>query len=229
MPDSEPRELASDASQQSQQGEKKESHRWETLVEIVEVVALALVAIATAWSGYQAAKWDGRQSTLYGTASSYRFQADADSTAGGQVLVADSAMFTAWLQATAAHQARLAAVYVRRFSPDYRLAFKAWLKTSPLTNPDAPAGPADMPQYHNPGLVRAARLNGRASATFDQGTTARENSDNYVRATVLFAAVLFLVAIAQRFTVREVRVATTALAFGLLIFGVVAAVQLPRA
>jgi hypothetical protein len=202
---------------------------WETLVEIVEVVALAFVAIATAWGGYQAAKWDGRQSVLYGTANTYRFQAEAASTAGGQVLVADSAMFTAWLQATAAHQTKLADVYVRRFSPEYRSAFYAWQKTSPLTNPNAPAGPADMPQYHNPRFAQATQLNNLAAATFALGSAARDNSDNYVRVTVLFAAVLFLVAIAQRFTIRNVRVATTTIAIALLVFAVVLAAGLPKA
>src|SRR3546814_20453856 len=31
------------------------------LVEILEALLLAVVAVATAWSGYHAAKWDGRQ------------------------------------------------------------------------------------------------------------------------------------------------------------------------
>ena len=34
-------------------------NRHEKVVEILEAVLLAVVAIATAWSGYQAAKWDG--------------------------------------------------------------------------------------------------------------------------------------------------------------------------
>jgi len=62
--------------------------------EIAEVVILALVAIATAWSGYQATQWGGRQATLYGQASTTRFAADASSTRGGQVLVADASFFT---------------------------------------------------------------------------------------------------------------------------------------
>ena len=41
-----------------------EKRRWEEILEIVEVVVLALAAIATAWSGYQAAKGDGQQSIL---------------------------------------------------------------------------------------------------------------------------------------------------------------------
>ena len=73
--------------------------RWRTAVEIAEVTVLAIVAIATAWSGYQATQWGGRQTVLYGQASSTRFQADALSTLGGQQLVADSSMFTAWLVA----------------------------------------------------------------------------------------------------------------------------------
>jgi hypothetical protein len=102
----------------------------------------AIVAIATAWSGYQAAKWDGQQSLSYGRASADRFRADAASTYGGQELSADSAMFTAYLQARSAGDRKLEAVYVRRCAPDYRAAFFAWLKTDPFTNPAAPAGPA---------------------------------------------------------------------------------------
>jgi hypothetical protein len=112
--------------------------------------------------------------------------------------------------------------------PDYRIAFQAWLKTDPLTNPNAPAGPAYMPQYRNPDLVTAAQLNTRAAAAFALGTTARDNAESYVRDTVLFAAILFLVAIAQRFKLRNVRVATTTVAFALLIYTAVSVVQLPR-
>jgi hypothetical protein len=34
------------------------------IVEIVEAILLAVVAVATAWGGYQAARWDGRQAEL---------------------------------------------------------------------------------------------------------------------------------------------------------------------
>lgn len=45
---------------------------------------------------------------------------------------------------------------------------------------------------------------------------------------VLFASVLFLVAIAQRFKVRSVRIATTTIAFGLAAYTTVAVATLPR-
>jgi hypothetical protein len=100
--------------------------------------------------------------------------ADAASTLGGQELVADSSMFNAWLQARGADDPRLQAVFARRFTPEYRSAFQAWLKTRPFTNPAAPAGPGYMPQYRNRQLEEAKRLNGQASAAFTEGTEARE-------------------------------------------------------
>jgi hypothetical protein len=209
--------------------ESQRKRRWETLVEVVEVVVLAIVAVATSYSGYMAARWDGRQALLYGHASTDRFRADAASTRGGQELVADASIFTAYLQAHAAGDTRLATQYVRRFTPDYRAAFDAWLKTAPFTNPAAPAGPAEMPQYRNPHLEAAARLNATALATFDQGSAARDNAEAYLRDTVLFATVLFVVAIAQRFKVRSVRVTTTTIALALAGYTLAEMLTLPRA
>ena len=202
--------------------------RWHELVEVVEVVILAVVAVATAWSGLQAAQWDGRQSLLYGRASSYRFQADAASTLAGLQLSADASMFTGWLQAHAAGDTQLQAIYVRRFTPDYRDAYEAWLKTDPFVNPAAPPGPAAMPSYHNPNQDKANQLNALAAATFDEGTAARDNADKYVRDTVLFASVLFLVAIAQRFKAHRARVAIGVIAIGVLTFVAISLIQLPR-
>lgn len=202
--------------------------RWHGFLELAEVLILAAVAVMTAWSGLQAAKWDGHQSLLYGQASRDRFQADAASTLAGQQLSADASMFTAWLQAHAAGNAELQAIYVRRFTPDYRAAYEAWLKTDPFVNPAAPPGPGYMPSYRNANQEAAKRLNALASATFDEGTHARENAEKYVRDTVLFATVLFLVAIGQRFKAMRARLAVGVIAFCLLTFVVVSVVQLPR-
>jgi hypothetical protein len=198
------------------------------IAEILLVIALAAVAIATAWSGYQAARWDGRQALLYGTATRMRIEADETITLGGQQKLLDVSTFNTWIQAKQAGNEQLAALYVRRFSPEYKVAFDAWLKTDPFHDPSAPAGPAFMPEYVNPGNVEGQRLNDEASATFDQGTEARETADRYVRQTVLLATVLFLVAIAQRFKFRAVRTAAGVIALVLLLYAVSGIVTLPR-
>jgi hypothetical protein len=144
------------------------------------------------------------------------------------VLAADASMFNAWLQARAANNPQLQAVFARRFSPEYRSAFEAWLRTDPFTNPNAPPGPAYMPQYRNPQLEQGKRLNDQAAATFEEGTAARETADRYVRVTVLFALVLFLIAVGQRFRFRPVRMGVNAVAVGLLAYGLYTAITLPR-
>jgi hypothetical protein len=205
----------------------REKRRWEETIEILEVVLLALAAIATAWSGYQAAKGDGKQSVLYSEASVVRIQANTAATLGQQRLAADGAMFSAWLEARAANDPQLQALLVRRFSPEYRTAFAAWLDTEPFTNPDAPPGPGYLPDYHNPQTEQAETLNEQAATLEEAGTEARHTAEEYVRATVLFALVLFLVAVGQRFRLRGVRVATIAIALGLFSYGLYGIATLP--
>jgi hypothetical protein len=85
-----------------------------------------------------------------------------------------------------------------------------------------------MPSYHNPNQDKADRLNAVAAAMFDKGTEARDTAEKYVRNTVLFAAVLFLIAVAQRFKAIRTRIAIGTIAVGLLTFVVISVAQLPR-
>jgi hypothetical protein len=221
-------EAAHKLAEKPEDPETREKRTWREVAEILEVIVLAAVAIATAWSGYQAARWDGRQAFLYGTASRGRIQADEATTLGGQQKLLDVSTFNTWIQAKQSGEEQLAALYVRRFSPEYRVAFDAWLKTDPFHDPNAPPGPTFMPEYVNTGDVEGQKLNDEASAAFDEGTEARDNADRYVRQTVLLATVLFLVAIAQRFKYRAVRTAAGVIALVLLIFAVSGILTLPR-
>jgi hypothetical protein len=207
---------------------KRRSRTWEDIVEVLEAIALGLVAVATAWSGYQAAQWDGRQALLYGQSSTVRIEADEQLTLGGQQRLVDVTTFNTWIQAEARGDSELADLYVRRFSPEYRVAFEAWLGTHPFVNEYAPPGPSFMPEYVNHMLEEGERLNERADVLFDEGTEARETSENYVRLTVLLATVLFLIALSQRFKVRGVRIGLLGVAVALFAYSVVSIIGLPR-
>ncbi|MGZ5129421.1 MAG: hypothetical protein ACXWE5_13325 [Actinomycetota bacterium] len=228
MPEGMNVEVAHTLSEGGEPVESDERRHWTELAEILEVIVLALVAIATAWSGYQAARWDGRQAYLYGTASRMRIEADEALTLGGQQKLLDVTTFNTWIDAQRSGDEKLAALYIRRFSPEFKVAFDAWVATDPANNPDAPPGPSFMPEYVNPGTEKGQELNDEASATFDEGTEARENADRYVRQTVLLATVLFLVAIAQRFKYRAVRMTAAGIAVAVLILAVSGIVTLPR-
>ena len=202
--------------------------RHEVAIEIGEAFLLALVAVATAWSGYQSALWDGRSAKLYGTSSRIRIAATQDTTRGGQEQLYDATTFNFWLQATLTHNPKLAVGYEKRFRPEYRPAFRAWLATRPFANPRAPAGPIFMPQYHNAHLARGAELNVQAGEVFQQGAEARETGEKYVRTTVLLATVLFLIALSQRFGLLKVRIGLLFVAVVLLVVSLVSIADYPR-
>jgi hypothetical protein len=195
-----------------------EPGRWrEELIEILEGVLLAIVAVSTAWSGYQTARWDGKEAHAYQASSTKQSFATQASTRAGQVELYDSTTFSFWLQAHADGDAKTQLTFARRFRPAFQPAFQAWLKTDPFHNPKAPAGPLEMPQYHNALATRADALNHEALVDFEEGTRARHDAEEYLRNTVLLAMVLFLIAVAQRLSVMAVRRSMLVLAGILLV------------
>ncbi len=230
MPEGANVEIAHSLTEHDEHDEQGGGHHdgWHRVLEILEVGLLAIVAIVTAWSGFQAAKWDGHQSVLYGHSSRDRFEAEAATTTGDQRLAFDAGIFTAWLQAYSAGDNNLEATLLKRMTPEYKVAFDAWLQTDPFVNPSAPSGPGVMPQYRNPDLERAAKLNATATESFDEGTAARETGEKYVRDTVLFAMVLFLVAIAQRMKDKTFRTSVNVIALILVGYALFDVVRLPR-
>ena len=202
---------------------------WHDLViEILEAVLLGVVAVATAWSAYNAAKWDGHEAELYGRASTLRIEADELTTLGGQQRLLDVSTFNTWIQARNEGRDELAALYVRRFSAEFKVAFDAWLKTNPFSNPTAPPGPSFMPEYRNPQILQGVAANQEASRIFDEGTAARKQSEEYTGTTVVLATVLFLVALSPRFRSSRVRFVLLLLTGGLAVYALVTILGFPR-
>ena len=105
--------------------------------------------------------------------------------------------------------------------PGYRPAFDAWLATDPEHNPNAPAGPAYMPQYVVPQDADAKAHDAQADAAFAEGAEAGQTADKYIRATVFLATVLFLVGISGHFRIRQARIGLISAAGLLLGFAVI--------
>ncbi len=198
-------------------------------IEIAEAVLLAVIAIATAWSGYQAALWTGHQAELYGQASKLRVEAEGVATYAHQEFLYNSSTVVEWLKAEAHGDKKLADIFERRFLPEFRPAFEAWKKTDPVNNPNARAGPQLVAEYRSAKTEEAARLNDQATEVFRHGTQARQHSDQYVRTTVTLATVLLLIAISQHFKTRGVRVGLLVIAMLLLWFPLYHILTLPRA
>jgi hypothetical protein len=203
--------------------------RAERRLELVSVFLLALTTLATAWCGYQAARWSGEQSQHFARASATRIKALNASTRAGQLRLDDLIYFNGWLNARQAGDGRLAAIYRRRFRPEFVPAFNAWVAQRPFSNPRAIPGPLYMPQYRSADLVRSARLDADADELYNEGTQAKNYDDRYILATVFFAAVLFFAGISLRLDWRPLRIAVLGMALALLVGGVGFVLTLPVA
>jgi hypothetical protein len=195
---------------------------------IIEAVLLSVVALLAAWSGYSAAKWSTESRVDLARASTERANANRADLEALELRNSDSSASEAWFTAFLAGDERAMALAARRFRPSYREAFDAWRATRPETNPNAPRGPAFMPQYRQPDLARAKALGNQATASFAAGVSAGATADKYVRSTVFLATVLFIVGISSHFPLRSARYGLIVLAGVLLVISVVQLSQLPR-
>jgi hypothetical protein len=203
--------------------------RRERVLELTAVLLLSVTTLATAWSGYQAARWSGEQSQKYAQASTNRAQAQQAATTAGQLRIDDLLLFDNWLNANDSGDRRLADVYRRRFRPEFVPAFRAWLAQHPDTSRNAVAGPQYMPQYHLAAGTLAATFHAKANALFKEGTDAKTNDDKYILSTVFFAAVLFFAGISLRLDWRPLRIFVLGAATVMLLSAAIFVLSLPIA
>ena len=167
-------------------------------LELVATLLLAAATVATAWSGYQASRWNGEQAKAFSRAGGLRVEsAKADSLANTQTEL-DVTTFTQWINAVAHKEVKLAQFYERRFRPEFRPAVKAWQATKPFTNANAPLTPFRMPQYTLTARAEAQQLEVEAEAWAAKGRANVQRATNYVLGVVLFAAALFFAGISTK-------------------------------
>lgn len=198
------------------------------LITVIEAVLLAVVAVLAAYSGFAAAKWSTHASLELAKASTARTEANRADYQGFAVRNFDSSTFEAWFSAYVAGNKKAELVAERRFRPNFLVAFNAWLKTNPFTNPNAPKGPTYMPEYVQPELAQANGFDARASNDYSLGEQAGTNADNYVRTTVFLATVLFLVGISGHFKLRAARIGLVSVGGVILVFACVLLILAPR-
>jgi hypothetical protein len=209
----------------SDQGETRERHS--RIIQICEAVLLSIVTVTAAWAGYSAARWGTASRVDIAKSSTLRNVATRDYLTATTLRNFDASTFNAWFIAYTLNSPQKEAIAIRRFRPEFRVAFNAWMATNPLHNPNAPPGPTYMPQYKLPAQAQATALDSEATAKFAEGTQAGLTGDNFVQITVFLAAVLFLVGIGSSFKLYGVRYSLITLGTVLLIIAVVLIVHQP--
>jgi hypothetical protein len=185
-------------------------------LEIVATVLLALATVGTAWSGYQASRWNGEQAKAAARANALRIDSSKAAARADAQTQVDVATFTAWADAYAQKQTQLADFYFKRFRPEFKPAVVAWVASRPLKNPNAPLTPFAMPQYKLAEREASDRSAAEAEVWAAKARTNVDRSTNYVLAVVLFAAVLFFAGMSAKLSTPNLR--RLLLAFGVVVF-----------
>ena len=203
------------------------ANRHSRAVQIGEALLLSLVTIAAAWSGYAAAKWGTESRFELAQAATLRNLATRADLSALSTRNFDSSTFNAWFTAFTLDDPQKQAIAERRFRPEFKVAFDAWMATDPFRNPRAPPGPTYMPQYRLADQAKAEALDRDAVAASTAGHHAGVVGDNYIRITVFLAAVLFLVGIGSTFKLHTIRYALITVGAVLLILATVLILQQP--
>jgi hypothetical protein len=193
-----------------------ERTRVDERLDVVATLLLALATVATAWSGYQASRWNGEQAKAAGRTNGIRIQAARAQGLAEAEKQVDVATFSSWADAYARNEHVLADFYFKRFRNEFRPAVRAWIATRPLRNPEAPLTPFVMPQYKLQAQQEASRLDAQAELSAAAVLRAIQRSSNYVLAVVLFAAALFFAGVSTKLPTPRLRRAL--LGLGLIVF-----------
>ena len=185
-------------------------------VEIVATVLLACAAVSTAWSSYQATRWNGEQAKTSGRVNKTRLEAARASGLANAQQQVDVATFMAWVDSYARGETQLETFYRKRFRAEFIPAFDAWLATKPLKTEGAPLTPFTLPQYKLAARVEADRLDQTAEKLTAQVLRDIQRASNYVLCVVLFAVSLFFAGMSTRLTALGPRKAMVAV--GCLLF-----------
>jgi hypothetical protein len=185
-------------------------------VELGAAMLLALAAVATAWSSYQATRWNGEQAKTSSRVNKTRIEAARAADLANSQTQVDIATFIQWVDASAQDQDALARFYRARFREEFHTAFDAWIATRPLQREGAPPTPFAMPQYRLAARAEARRLDLEAEALAAEVRTDIQRASNYVLGVVLFAVALFFAGMSTKLGSRELRISM--LAVGWVIF-----------
>lgn len=185
-------------------------------LELITTLLLALAALATAWSSYQASRWQGEQARDFGRASAARIESARASGLESRQIIVDVTTFSQWVNAYARNETLLADFYRQRFRDELKPAVEAWIATRPLVNPAAPPTPFAMPEYRLASSEDAVRLEEQAAAYSAQANEDIGRASKFVLCVVLFAAALFFAGMSTRLRTEKARLAV--LGIGCVLF-----------
>lgn len=190
-------------------------------LELFAAILLSIAAVATAWSSYQATRWNGEQASAASRTNAIRIDAAKAAGLASAETEVDVATFVAWADAYLRGDTNVAEFYEGRFRDEFEPAFDAWMAEEPLTNPDAAASPFALPEYQVESKEQAEQLDREAERSAALVQRNIQRASNYVLGVVMFAVALFFAGMSTKFSSRRLRGFMLACGFLVLAGGLV--------
>lgn len=183
---------------------------------MLSAILLGIAIVATAWCAYQSTVWGGIQTFLLRDSTSAGLQHTTLVLEQEQYVSRDSLTFMEYINSLYDNNTERSKFYYERFSPELKIAVDAWLKANPLENPNAVSHPFDMEEYERKYSKEIEQSANLVALKIKEAEQAHHNSANYVLLTVIFASVLFIDAVMDKFPSRQLRLII--LILGIIIF-----------
>ena len=184
-------------------------------IDLVSTLLLAFATLATAWAGYQAARWHSEQAKHQQKANASRIESTRSADDANREAQIDISLYFEWVDAHLQGDAELADFYRARFTDRLAPEFEKWIASKPFARPGDASSP--FTARYETALTQDAAT--QAAAADTAGAAATEDidrADRYVLAVVLFASCLFLAGLSTRIRGRTGQ--AVILALGCVVF-----------
>jgi hypothetical protein len=184
---------------------------------MIAVLLLGVATIATAWSGYQASRWNQEQGEIAREGSDLRVEANRLFGLATQSVVYDANLATQYAKAIADGDTRLQEfLKSTMFRPDFLPVLERW--QAAIDAGQTPPRLLEDRDYIDQQLGRYQEAQVDAEAKDVQAKEAGQNADDYVLLTLLLAAALFFAGVTTSFRLDMARLVLLALSAGLLAY-----------
>ena len=198
-------------------------------IDLLSAAILAGSTIATAWSGYQSALWNGHFSSHNGQSLKAVVRVGKLSTLALQRTTVHVNLFVQWVVATNRGDNRTADFLFVRFPEPLKSAATTWRAAHAQNGDEAANSPFDMPEYSLPERTEADKWEQIAAQEASLAESANDISNRYLLFTIIFASVLFFAGISGKCQWSVIDSVMLILGALTLIGGVTGLIWLPRA
>ena len=198
------------------------------LSEMIAVLMLGVATIGTAWSGYQASRWNQDQSDIARQGSDLRVEANRQFGLATQTILYDANLVTQYAKAVSDGDTKLQDFMKSTlFRTDFLPVIERWQDA--VRAGQTPPRLLEDRDYVDEQLAPYQETQAKAEAKDLEAKEAGDNGDDYVLLTLLLASALFFAGVTTSFKLELARLMLLGLAGVLLAYCISRIATLPIA